>query len=78
VSSVARCASNRPFRQGALRALLYIADVGGKTLGRAATKIASVLRGKNKAMFTPHADAGDFCRLDQRREGSPDRQEVGR
>ena len=38
----------------------YIADVGGKTLGRAATKIASVLRGKNKAMFTPHADAGDF------------------
>ncbi len=38
----------------------YLADVGGKTLGRAATKIASVLRGKNKAMFTPHADAGDF------------------
>jgi large subunit ribosomal protein L13 len=38
----------------------YIADVGGKTLGRAATKIASVLRGKNKALFTTHADAGDF------------------
>lgn len=38
----------------------YIADVGGKTLGRAATKIASVLRGKNKAIFTTHADAGDF------------------
>ena len=38
----------------------YIADVQGKTLGRAATKIASVLRGKDKAIFTPHADTGDF------------------
>ena len=38
----------------------YIADVRDKTLGRAATKIASVLRGKNKALFTTHEDAGDF------------------
>jgi large subunit ribosomal protein L13 len=38
----------------------YIADVEGKTLGRAAAKIASVLRGKTKATFTPHADIGDF------------------
>jgi large subunit ribosomal protein L13 len=38
----------------------YVADMEGKTLGRAATKIASVLRGKTKAMFTTHADAGDF------------------
>ena len=38
----------------------YIADVQGKTLGRAATKIASVLRGKNKPLFTTHADVGDF------------------
>jgi large subunit ribosomal protein L13 len=38
----------------------YIADVGGKTLGRAATKIASVLRGKHRPSFTTHADAGDF------------------
>ena len=38
----------------------YVADVGGKTLGRAATKIASVLRGKTKATFTTHADTGDF------------------
>jgi len=38
----------------------YIADVQGKTLGRAAAKIASVLRGKNKALFTTHEDAGDF------------------
>jgi large subunit ribosomal protein L13 len=38
----------------------YIANVEGKTLGRAAAKIASVLRGKNKALFTTHADTGDF------------------
>lgn len=38
----------------------FIADVEGKTLGRAATKIASVLRGKTKASFTTHADIGDF------------------
>lgn len=38
----------------------FIADVEGKTLGRAATKIADVLRGKHRASFTPHVDAGDF------------------
>ena len=38
----------------------YIADVEGLTLGRAATKIADVLRGKHRPTFTTHADAGDF------------------
>ena len=38
----------------------FIADVEGKTLGRVATKIADVLRGKHRASFTPHVDAGDF------------------
>lgn len=38
----------------------YIADVSDKTLGRAATRIADVLRGKHRATFTPHVDAGDF------------------
>ena len=38
----------------------FVADVGGKTLGRAATRIASVLRGKHRPTFTTHADAGDF------------------
>jgi large subunit ribosomal protein L13 len=38
----------------------YVADVSGKTLGRAATKIASVLRGKHRPTFTRHEDAGDF------------------
>ena len=38
----------------------FIADVEGKTLGRAATKIADVLRGKHRPTFTQHEDAGDF------------------
>ena len=38
----------------------HIADVEGQTLGRAATKIASILRGKHRPTFTTHADAGDF------------------
>jgi large subunit ribosomal protein L13 len=38
----------------------YVADVEGKTLGRAATRIASVLRGKHRPSFTTHSDAGDF------------------
>ena len=38
----------------------FVADVEGQTLGRVATKIASVLRGKHRPTFTTHADAGDF------------------
>jgi large subunit ribosomal protein L13 len=38
----------------------YIADLDGKTLGRAASRIASVLRGKHRPTFTMHEDAGDF------------------
>ena len=38
----------------------FIVDAEGKVLGRMATKIANVLRGKNKPIFTPHVDTGDF------------------
>ena len=38
----------------------HIADVEGQTLGRAATKIADILRGKHRPTFTSHEDAGDF------------------
>ncbi len=38
----------------------YLVDVRDKVLGRAATQIANVLRGKNKACFTPSVDTGDF------------------
>jgi len=37
----------------------YIVDAQGKTLGRLATQIASVLRGKHKPTFTPHVNCGD-------------------
>ena len=35
-------------------------DLAGLTLGRAASQIANILRGKHKVTFTPHLDAGDF------------------
>lgn len=38
----------------------YVVDAKGKVLGRLATQIAMRLRGKHKAVFTPHADTGDF------------------
>lgn len=38
----------------------YIVDMQGQTLGRAASKIASVLRGKHKATYSPNVDMGDF------------------
>nr|WP_197714813.1 50S ribosomal protein L13 [Maliibacterium massiliense] len=37
----------------------YVVDAEGKTLGRLASQVASVLRGKNKPTFTPHVDTGD-------------------
>ena len=38
----------------------FIVDAEGKTLGRLATKVASVLRGKHKATYTPYVDCGDY------------------
>lgn len=38
----------------------FVVDAEGKTLGRLASAIAATLRGKNKPMFTPHVDTGDF------------------
>lgn len=38
----------------------YVVDAEGKTLGRLATQIADVLRGKRKPEYTPHIDTGDF------------------
>jgi large subunit ribosomal protein L13 len=38
----------------------YVIDATGHTLGRLASEIASVLRGKNKPTFTPHIDTGDY------------------
>lgn len=38
----------------------YIVDAEGQTLGRMCSQIATVLRGKHKATYTPHFDAGDY------------------
>ena len=38
----------------------YVVDAEGQTLGRLATKVANVLRGKHKPTYTPHIDGGDY------------------
>ncbi|MCL2211083.1 MAG: 50S ribosomal protein L13 [Treponema sp.] len=38
----------------------YVLDADGKILGRVAAKVASIVRGKNKANFVPHQEIGDF------------------
>ncbi|GFI08822.1 MAG: 50S ribosomal protein L13 [Lachnospiraceae bacterium] len=38
----------------------YVVDASGYTLGRLASEVAKILRGKNKPIFTPHIDTGDY------------------
>ena len=38
----------------------YLVDAAGQTLGRLASEVATVLRGKNKPTYTPHVDTGDY------------------
>lgn len=38
----------------------YVVDAAGMPLGRVASQVAAILRGKNKPTFTPHVDTGDF------------------
>ena len=38
----------------------FVVDAEGQTLGRLASEVAKVLRGKNKPVFTPHVDTGDY------------------
>ena len=38
----------------------YVVDAEGQTLGRLASKIATILKGKHKPIYTPHADVGDY------------------
>ena len=38
----------------------YVVDAEGQTLGRLASEVAKVLRGKNKPIYTPHIDTGDY------------------
>ncbi|ARU61097.1 50S ribosomal protein L13 [Tumebacillus avium] len=50
-------------KPGAVERKWYIIDAEGKTVGRLATEVASILRGKHKPEFTPHIDTGDFVIL---------------
>ena len=45
---------------GTIERKWWVVDAEGQTLGRLATRIAMVLRGRHKAIYTPHVDVGDF------------------
>ncbi|MBJ95324.1 MAG: 50S ribosomal protein L13 [Rickettsiales bacterium] len=45
---------------GAIERKWFVVDAEGQTLGRISTHIAMVLRGRHKAIYTPHVDVGDF------------------
>ncbi len=47
-------------KEGEIERKWYLVDARDKTLGRMASKIAYILRGKHKQIFTPHVDTGDF------------------
>ena len=47
-------------KPGEVQRRWYVADADGQVLGRLATQIATVLRGKHKPTYTPHVDTGDF------------------
>ncbi|MDX5894594.1 50S ribosomal protein L13 [Rubrobacter radiotolerans] len=47
-------------RKGEVEREWHVVDAQGLTLGRLATEVAMVLRGKRKAQYTPHVDVGDF------------------
>jgi large subunit ribosomal protein L13 len=47
-------------KPGEVQQRWYVVDAEGRTLGRLATQIADVLRGKTKPEYTPHVDTGDF------------------
>lgn len=49
----------RSLNQATINKRWYVVDAEGKTLGRFASEVAKVIRGKNKPDFTPHVDGGD-------------------
>ncbi len=47
-------------KKGAVEQRWFVVDATGQTLGRLATRVAAIVRGKTKSYFTPHLDCGDF------------------
>lgn len=52
--------STQVAKEADIKRAWFVVDLEGKVLGRAATEIARVLRGKHKAIYTPSVDTGDF------------------
>lgn len=50
----------KSFRKEDVERDWWVVDATGETVGRLATKVATLLRGKHKPWFTPHVDTGDF------------------
>jgi len=57
---ITKFAKKEDFYNGTNPRVWWIVDAEGKTLGRMATKIAHILRGKHKTIFSAHVDTGDF------------------
>ena len=55
----------------------YVIDADGLVLGRLASEVAKILRGKHKPEYTPFLDTGGLCHRCQRSESRSDRQETG-
>ncbi len=53
-------ARNEQVQSGEIERKWFVVDAEGMVLGRLATRIATILRGKHKPIFTPHVDVGDF------------------
>ncbi|QSX07456.1 50S ribosomal protein L13 [Alkalibacter rhizosphaerae] len=47
-------------KSGQVERKWFVVDADGKTLGRLASEVATILRGKNKPIYTPHVDTGDY------------------
>ena len=52
--------ATRSARPGDVQACWHVVDATDQVLGRLSTRIATLLRGKHRALYTPHADTGDF------------------
>jgi large subunit ribosomal protein L13 len=52
--------ATRSAKPGEVVPIWYVVDATDQVLGRMATRIATLLRGKHRALFTPHVDTGDF------------------
>ena len=65
-------------KQGEVQRNWVLVDADGAVLGRLATQIAMILRGKNKPQFTPNSDCGDFVVIERAVRGMLPKTTLGR